>query len=460
MTTLRKGDVARLEAAGRTGEDIDLLRSYLKGRGSTVGSPEVSIDACGRSLETLRAVIAMIECLDRQDPDLSMLYAAQDRLCAVHRLPSAGPGRSLKPKGMVPLDDVPERQRQQVMKSAMSPETCTGRLSTLRAVYGAARRAGLPEEFGRPALAAYMEELEEGGSAASTIREYMSRCACLSQLFGCGPYLLKKIRADEHSARRRAREEESRMKRKFREHPVSPMDYERIAGELSGQAHACTSGREDMHDLFIKAGLCSYLSWSPDRVSDIRALVVGKNIFRTGHGWQPRFRSQKTGVDRTLPALPDAVTPYLDDLILLGADPGLAGENLDRLYHRRVTMQSPLFSTIGLAESYSRNDIWQMLKDETGHGPHASRKAMADHCAEAGLSSEVAAAVVGHRSEVSIKDDYEVNAAMIRRSQTQEKIAQLRRQLLAEEETFRTPSGRLIDLAKINRALRRYRSAA
>jgi hypothetical protein len=156
-----------------------------------------------------------------------------------------------------------------------------------------------------------------------------------------------------------------------------------------------------------------------------------------------------------VPLLPDMFTPYLDDLILLGADPGFGGEVLDQLYRQRAAMLSPIFATIGLKKAYSKGRAFELIKAEIFHGPHAARKSMPDYCAEIGMPIENAMALLGHESRAITENHYEVFADKHRRSHSQDELTSVRRELLNKEEVFRTPGGKLIDIAKINKTLRK-----
>jgi hypothetical protein len=164
--------------------------------------------------------------------------------------------------------------------------------------------------------------------------------------------------------------------------------------------------------------------------------------------------ANKNGFDLALPVLPSPLTPYLDDLILLGADPGFGGEVLDRLYRQRVAMKSPLFARICLQKAYSKNRLFEWIKAATGHGPHAARKSMPDYCAEIGLPVEDAMALLGHRDRKTTEEHYEVFANRHRRTHTQNALSAVRHDFLEQEGLFRTPGGRLVDVEGINRKLR------
>lgn len=325
----------------------------------------------------------------------------------------------------------------------------------MRQIYGAARRAGTTEVFDRPALVAFRQELDDRDLTARSIGVAMKDCLCLREALGAEQYLAVLIRRELNAALLRATEEPSVRKEAFRANPVTPIELARKASEVSCMAYACTAGRQTRHRLFLTAAVLAYLSWMPDRVGDLQRLVIGREIIRTNRGWSIGFLAGKTGFEMGIPTLPDEFTPFLDDLILLGADPGIGEEVLHELYRQRVAMQSPLFARTNLRKAYSSGRIFEWIKSETGHGPHAFRKSMADYCAEIGLSVEDTMLMLGHQRREITEKYYEVHANITRRAKTQKSLSTLRQTPCDTDESFRTPSGRLVDVAKINKSLSR-----
>lgn len=85
------------------------------------------------------------------------------------------------------------------------------------------------------------------------------------------------------------------------------------------------------------------------------------------------------------------------------------------------------------------------MKERTGHGPHAARKAMTDYIAEIGGTPEDVLDLLGHTKIATSETHYAVRTAAIKRKQALGVIDNLRGKL-AEGKTFRLPTGRLIDL--------------
>lgn len=429
MTDLSREDIRVLTEAGWNSFRISCPEDHLALRGTLpVYTPRVAARFADGRLDVLVSVAAMLQRLDPTNGDLPILHAAANALRRKTAPPSQGPGKGRAARWSVPVEDLPDQQVAQV--------------------------AG----YDRAALAAFRGELDDRGLAAGSIARSMRDCLRLGALFGIDERLARHIRAEMNAAMREAKRQPSKRKADFRAAPLTPLDYARKARDVSRQAHACTAGRQTRHRLFLTAAILAFLSWMPDRTGDLVKLVIGRDIARTTKGWHLDAQANKTGFDLTLPLLPDALTPYLDDLVLLGADPGFGGKVLDGLYRQRVAMQSPLLARIGLDRAYSPVRVFELVRAATGHGPNAARKSMPDYCAAEGMPIEDAMALLGHRSRATTEDHYEVLADRHRRAHTQETLSGLRRDLLGTGETtdgtFRPPDGRLVDLSRINRALR------
>jgi integrase len=240
----------------------------------------------------------------------------------------------------------------------------------------------------------------------------------------------------------------------FRENPVTPLDYARFARVVSEEAYASKGNRQTIHRLFITAAALSLLSFIPERVSDILKLTVGVEVTRDARGWSSEYFSNKTREDRSVEYLPDQMTPYLDDLLLLGADSGPQGQTLLHIYRHRVKSRSPLFARINLTKAYSPNRVFELTREWTGHGPNAARKAMTDYMAEIGGTPEQVMDLLGHRRISTSEKYYAVFAETIKRKRTLKEINNLREDL-AQDRTFRLPNGKLVDLNRIARDLGR-----
>ena len=265
---------------------------------------------------------------------------------------------------------------------------------------------------------------------------------------------MKIIDNENRAVRLEADAEPSKMHLAFRENPVTPLDYARFAREVSEEAYASEGNRQTIHRLFITAAALSLLSFLPERISDILKLTVDIEVTRDARGWSSEYFSNKSEEDRSVEYLPDQLTPYLDDLILLGADPGPQGRNLLQLYRHRVQTRSPLFARTDLRRSYSSERIFELVKERTGHGPHAARKSMTDHMAEIGGTPQQVMDLLGHRRISTSVKHYSVFAEKIRRTRTLGQIKNIREEL-AQDRTFRLPNGKLIDLNRIAKDLDR-----
>ena len=401
-------------------------------------------------VEILKRVASGMRSVAPADPDLPIIHAT------IHEMQkstgpgrySGGPGKGKKPIYSIPLEDVPQPLLNAVHASKYKTRLRADLVFVLREVLGAARRAGLPEEINLEVLAAYSAELDVREISAKSLERKIMDVKRLGQIFKLGDELRGFIANEHCAARLSAAHESSKRHADFRENPLSPLDYARMAREVSKEAYATEGNRQTVQRLFMTSGVLSLLSFIPERVSDFLNAVVGKDVIRDAQGWSSEYSSRKTGVDRTFGYLPDQMTPYLDDLILLGAKPGPQGRDLARLYLHRVSMNSPLFARTDLRRAYSPGRIFELVKERTGHGPHAARKAMTDYIAEIGGTPNDVLDLLGHKRIATSETHYAVRATAIRRKKTLSLIDELRRELSIDS-TFRLPSGRLIDLDKI-----------
>lgn len=319
---------------------------------------------------------------------------------------------------------------------------------SLREIFGAARRAGLPEILNRQSLSALRAELDTRGICAKSIEHKIQNIKRLGELFMLDEETMKVIRNELRSAKLNAAQEPSKRHAAFRAMPLSPLDYARMARIVSEEAYATKGNRQTVQRLFITAAVFSLLSFLPERVSDILGLIVGQDVTRDARGWSAEYFSRKTDVDRSFEYLPDQLTPYFDDLILLGAKPGPQGRDFVNLYRHRVTERSPLFARTDLRRAYSPNRIWELVKERTGHGPHAARKAMTDYLSEIGGEPADILDLLGHRQVATAEKYYATCAAAHQRKRTLDTVEHLREEL-ADTGPFRLATGRLIDLDRI-----------
>jgi hypothetical protein len=339
-----------------------------------------------------------------------------------------------------------------IQSSDRSPRQKQDITYILREILGAARRANLPEELNYVALTAYRAELDLRPILATTVESKFKDVQRLSHLFKLDIETQTVIAHEIRSANLAASHEPSKRHIAFLDNPLSPLDYARIARTVSKEAFSTQGNRQTVQRLFMTAAVLSLLSFIPERVSDILGAVVGKDVTRDARGWSSNYFSRKTGVDRSIECLPHQMTPYLDDLILLGAEPGPRGSDLARLYHQRVSMGSPLFARTDLRRAYSTGSLWGWVNKQTGHGPNAARKAMTDYLAEIGGTPEDVLDLLGHRRIATSEKHYAVRSAAIQRKRTLGEIDNLREDLTGTG-IFRLQTGRLIDLNKITKDL-------
>lgn len=404
----------------------------------------------------LKRVAAGLRVVAPGDPDLPIIHAAIHEIQpTVERYRySGGPGKGKRSVYSIPLQDVPQSLLAVIQESHFKMGQKAHLTYTLRELLGAARRANLLENLSREALTAYRVELEVRGMSAKTLERNIFNIQCLSSLFEFDVETKEIISNEFRSAKLAAIQEPSKRHAAFRSNPLSPLDYARMARVASKEAFATQGNRQTVQRLFITAGVLSLISFIPERISDILGLVIGKDVKRDALGWSSEYFSRKTGVDRAFRYLPDQLTPYLDDLILLGAKTGPQGRDLDRLYRHRVSVGSPLFARTDLRRAYSPGRIFELVKERTGHGPHAARKAMTDYIAEIGGTPEDVLDLLGHKKIETSEAHYAVRANAIKRKRTSGAIDELRAELKAGK-AFRLPTGRLVDLDKIARDLDR-----
>jgi hypothetical protein len=386
-------------------------------------------------------------------PDLPIIYSV---IHAMKDRPktTAGPGKGRKPVISIPYEDVSEDLLDVIHQSHYSPRSQKNLINALREILGAARRAGLEETLSHDSLSALRDELYEKEGSPKTIAIKIARWNALGRLFHLPEETMKILDNEHRAAKLVADVEPSKMYLAFRENPVSPLDYARHARVVSEEAYTSEGNRQTIHRLFITAAALSLLSFLPERISDILKLTVGVEVTRDARGWSSEYFSNKTEEERSVEYLPDQLTPYLDDVILLGADPGPQGRNLLHLYRHRATTRSPLFAKINLRDAYSSVRIFQLVKERTGHGPHAARKSMTDYMAEIGGTPQQVMDLLGHRHISTSVKHYSVFAETTRRTRTLGEIRNVREEL-ARDRTFRLPNGKLIDLNRIARDLDR-----
>ena len=399
----------------------------------------------------LKNVAAGLAMTSPGHPDLPMLHSViHDLRCPIQ---AVGPGKGNRPTISIPLRDVPVTDLERI-RSSRHQARQEHLIYTYRQILGAARRAGLPEVLNRARLSAFRKEL--GGRAVSsrTMCTRFYECQVLAELWNLDNETMALISRERRAARIKVDQEPSARHAAFRAAPLTPLDYARQARVTSEEAYRCSGNRQSIHRLFVTAAALALLSFIPERVSDILKLVVGRDVVRNSHCWSSHYFSNKTDVDRSVECLPSQLTPFLDDLMLLGANPGPQGRDLLRLYRHRVAIGSPLFARTDLRKPYSAVRIFELVKERTGHGPHAARKAMTDYLVEIDGSRAEIMSLLGHRRASTSQQHYEVRAAAIRRKRTTEKLDGLRKEL-AQKGAFRLSSGRMVDLNGIHRDLDR-----
>ena len=419
-------------------------------------TPDLLLIFADGQVDVLAQVAAGLRTVAPGHPDLPMIHAViHDMQGSTKNVRHAGgPGKGKRPVYSIPMQDVPQSFLAVIQTSDHGPRLKRNLIFTLRQILGAARRENLPAELNRISMTAYRAELDVRSLSAKTVELYILDLQHLGLLFKLDAETQEIIANEYRVAKSRAAHEPSKLHAAFRANPVSPLDYARKARNVSKEAFATQGNRQTVQRLFMTAATLSLLSFIPERVSDILGAVVGRDVTRDARGWSSEYFARKSGVDRSFEYLPDQMTPYLDDLILLGAEAGPRGSDLLRLYRYRVSLESPLFARIDLRRAYSPRTIWGWMQEQSGHGPHAARKAMTDYLAEIGGTPEDVLSLLGHRQIATSEKHYAVRAAAIHRQRTLGKIDDLR-EALTDQGTFRLPTGRLVDLDRITKDMDR-----
>jgi len=358
--------------------------------------------------------------------------------------------------GQVEVLDVPQEMLHAIKHSRLGERVQNDVRYVLREVLGAARRGELAEQINQAALSVWKLEIDRRKLSAKTVERKLLDVRRLGEIFNLDAAVQTVIHNEFTAARLNAAQEPSQRHADFRAHPLSPVDYAKAAHRVSEEAFHTTGNRQTVQRLFIASAVLSLLSFIPERVSDILAAVIGRDVSRDARGWSMNYKSQKTDTDRSFDYLPDQLTPYFDDLILLKADPGPQGRDFWHLYRQRVELQSPLFARTDLKRAYSSGRIFELVKAETGHGPHAARKAMADYLVETDASPIDVLDLLGHRRLSTSQKHYEVRADAVRRSKAIGKVDDLRAGL-NETGSLRLASGQLIDLEGLSQFLNEVR---
>jgi hypothetical protein len=454
VSALPEKAVKRLVDAGWHQAGIDSLCNYLSLRTAlpliTIEMIEVFAEG---SLETVESLARMLKLICPEHGDLPLIHAAAARLGCGLAVSFGGPGKGRSRQWSIPLGEVPASMLDEIDRMDVSEKKRRDTLFTLRQIFGAARRAALPEVLDRAALTAFRRELDLRDLKARTIVTELVNCGRLAKCFDSDPDIHRLLRVEIRAAELQAASEASKRHLDFRMAPVTPIDYARQAHAVLTEARDSKLSRQSRQHRHVTAAILAFLSVMPERISDLVKMIFGRDLIRDAGGWRSDLFSNKTDQDRSFARLPAELTPYLDALILLGADPGPQDAVLWRLYHQRVAMGSPVFARIDLCRPYSPNRIFELVKARTGHGPHAARKAMADYLPELDAPMAEVLALLGHRSVGTTQKHYEIHAARSRRSRSLERLSRLRSEQNGEGD-FRTPSGRLVEPFRLNRRLR------
>ncbi len=385
--------------------------------------------------------------VDPNHPDLSIIYALKRDLAKHNRKPEAISNKGSKPHLAVPIIDI-SKDYQDLMLNFKEGRTRENHFFTLRRILGAARRANLPGQVNKDSIIAFRREISSLSPRSGL--GYMSETRAIAKLLNLDPVLIENLDAECQHFAFRAEQEESVRKKAFRANPVTPLLYAEQALAAYQEAMQVGIGRQTQHKLFTVAGMLSFLSYDPERLSDFSSFRLGENIFLDPFGWHSDFLSNKTSEERSVPYFPKILNEFLNDLILLGADP--SPDNLHRLYAHRAAYRGPLFATSDLVTGYGKGHLSTLVRERTGHGTHAARKAMTDYIVRNGGSIQDVMDMLGHRSPETAKQAYEVFAPQFRRERASMALNGMREAAAKKGQRRNPATGRLVDPKKIYRA--------
>lgn len=373
-------------------------------------------------------------------PDLPVIYALASDIGKAGRKPPALYKKGSEPQLSIPINEVSE-EYQNLMMNFNEGRTRENRFSTLRRILGAARRAQLPERVNRDSIVAFRRELASLG--AMNALYHMKNTRAIAKSLNLDSLLLEQLNAECQHFAHLAKKQGSVRKKAFRDNPVTPLTYAAQASSAHQEAMQIGLNRQTQHKLITVAGMLSFLSYDPERLGDFSAFRLGENIFLDAFGWHTDFLSSKSSVDRAIPYFPEVLGLFLDDLILLGAEP--SPDNLHRLYAQRASYRGPLFARIDLVTCYGNGHLSTLVKERTGHGTHAARTAMTDYLVRNGGTIQDIMDMLGHRSPETAKNAYEVFAPQFRRERASGVLTALR-EAEAQNGLRRNPAtGRLVD---------------
>lgn len=449
-----KKKIDDVEGSGFSKSCLRVLEKYLKVRPPihVVTRDILDIFVAGEYSRVDRLSRAMTK-VDPSHPDLPVIHALKRDLAKRKRKAGGLCEKGSKPRLSIPAEKVPEEYRD-LMLNFKEGRTRENHLSTLRRILGAARRANLPEDVNEDSIVAFRREISS--LAPSTGLSYMSKTRAIAKALSLDPILIEQLDAECQHFAYRAKQEGSVRKNAFRANPVTPLLYAEQALAAYQDAMQVGIGRQTQHKLFTVAGMLSFLSYDPERLSDFCAYRLGENIFLDPFGWHSDFLSSKTSEDRGIPYFPKILNEFLNDLILLGADP--SPDNLHCLYAQRAAYKGPLFATADLITGYGKGHLSTLVRERTGHGTHAARKAMTDYIVRNGGSIQDVMDMLGHRSPETAKDAYEVFAPQFRRERASAALKSIREADITNGLRRNPATGRLVDPKKIYKSGKHFKN--
>lgn len=340
-----------------------------------------------------------------RNPELHSLR----RVLASMRPKSSGTRRGRKAAISVEPEDLPAGMRAKLteLRTARTkdgpryaPETIDSMERPLRQLVFSARRRGLPEAITQETLSAWIDDLDARDLRPSSKKSYMHNLLLFAERAGIDDSILQLIAEDRAIYHSHGLGALKRKVERLYDHPVTIADVSAAAARWRHKArNGAASARDNTYRrLWFGSAILAILTVRPVRAKDLRSkLIVGVSVIREQDCWRFDFQSSKTDFEFDC-NLPQALTPYLDDVILQGAECN-SERDFGTLYNRRYGL--PLFSDPS-GRPFSHSWLYALCLEAFAHGPHATRMFMYERMALLGeAGKEVAKNNVGHFSDDS-----------------------------------------------------------
>ncbi|SEB06481.1 hypothetical protein [Rubrimonas cliftonensis] len=333
---------AGLLAEGVRLSDVKLVGRWLALSAEREGAPrERDVEAItGQSEKKARTLAFTLHRLDPTHADLPLLQGWQRTLASETRT-RKGLRRPRGPRPRehsVPVDALPAPMQAQLAELAApgdrrhkpwKPVSVRNAALPLCQVVHEARAVGAPETICPESMQAWLAALKARDVSARSKASMLHTIGIYASRAGLDAEEQDRILREEAFWRKQARGVPKRKERHLAENPLTLVDVAEAARARSEAAPGLPRS-DHRRAAWLDAAALALSIARPDRELDFTRYVVGKTLWRTEAGWESDLFSSKTDVE-VEGAVWDAVGAYLDDGILLGADPSAFW----RLYHER-----------------------------------------------------------------------------------------------------------------------------